>query len=93
MPHADIPYEQLPDVIKDNLSHEQWREAQRGVIDEGQEIPQTALYINLKTAQQLPYQEGMRANAPLLPVHDISGGRGADDTQFHTSPPGAHGVP
>jgi len=50
-------------------------------------------HINLKTAQQLPYEAGMRANAPLLPVHDLSGGHGADSSQFHTSPPDAHGVP
>ena len=93
MPIVDIPYEQLPDPVKDNLTEEQWREAQRGVILEGQVIPETARYINLKTAQQLPYEVGMRANAPLLPVHDLAGGRGADDTQFHTSPPGAHGTP
>src|SRR5258706_2973854 len=93
MPEADIPYEKLPDPVKDNLTEEQWREARRGVVHESQEIPETTIYINLKTAQQLPYEAGMRANAPLLPVHDLSGGRGADSSQFHTSPPGAHGVP
>lgn len=93
MPHADIPYDQLPDVVTDNLTEAQWREAQRGVIAEGQEIPETTIYLNLKTAQQLLYEVGQRANAPLLPVHDLAGGRGADSTQFHTSPPGAHGVP
>ena len=93
MPHVDIPYEQLPDPVKDNLTEAQWREAQRGAVLEGQEIPETTIYMNLKTAQQLLYEVGMRANAPLLPMHDLSGGHGADDTQFHTSPPGAHGVP
>jgi len=93
MPHASIPYEQLPDPVKDNLTNEQWQEAQRGVILEGQDIPETTIYINLKNGQQLPYETGMRANAPLLPVHDLAGGRGADSSQFHSSPPGAHGVP
>lgn len=93
MPQVDIPYEQLPDVVKDNLSEEQWREAQRGVILEGVEIPESTIYLNLKNSQQLPYEAGMRANAPLLPMHDLAGGRGADSSQFHSSPPGAHGVP
>ncbi|MGE5335452.1 MAG: hypothetical protein ACM3N4_12175 [Nitrososphaerota archaeon] len=93
MPQVDIPYEQLPDVVKDNLSEEQWREAQRGVILEGVKIPESTIYLNLKNGQQLPYEAGMRANAPLLPVHDLAGGRGADSSQFHSSPPGAHGVP
>ncbi len=93
MPYIDIPFEELPDVVKDNLTEEQWREAQRGAILEGGEIPETTIYLNLKNGQQLPYEAGMIANAPLLPVHDLSGGRGADSSQFHSSPPGAYGVP
>lgn len=93
MPYVDIPYKQLPDILKDNLTEEQWGEAQRGVILEGAEIPESTIYLNLKNGQQLPYEAGMIANAPLLPMHDLSGGRGADDSQFHSSPPGAHGVP
>ena len=30
MPKLDIPYEQLPQLVKDNLSPEQWERAQRG---------------------------------------------------------------
>lgn len=93
MPRVDIPYEDLPDVVKDNLTEAQWLEAQRGLILEGATIPETTIYLNLKNAQQLPYEAGMVANAPLLPVHDLAGGRGADSSQFHSSPPGAHGVP
>lgn len=56
-------------------------------------MPETTVYINLKNGQFFQYDLGQQANAPLLPAHDLAGGRGADDTQFHTSPPGAHGVP
>jgi len=44
MPQADILYERLPNPVKDNLTEEQWREARRGVIHEGQEIPETTIY-------------------------------------------------
>jgi hypothetical protein len=93
MPRIDIPYEQLPDVVKDNLSPEQWLEAQRDLILEGEEVPDTAYYVNLKNSMFREYLAGERAEAPLLPVHDLSGGRGKDSTQFHTTPPGAPGVP
>lgn len=93
MPSVDIRYEELPRPVQDNLSPEQWREALRGVVPEGGTVPETTVYINLKNGQFFQYELGQRANAPLLPAHDLAGGRGADDTQFHTSPPGAHGVP
>jgi hypothetical protein len=90
MPHVDIQYEKLPREIKDNLTPAQWKAAQPGVIDEGQPVPESTVYINLKNGLCRPYQAGEPANGPLLPTHDLSGGRGADDTQFHTKPHGAH---
>jgi hypothetical protein len=91
VPIIDIPYEELPKDVKDNLTPEQWIQAQRVVVDEGAEVPETTGYLNLKNGQRRPYLAGERAEAPLLAEHDLAGGRGADDTQFHTAPPGAHG--
>ena len=93
MPIIDIPYEQLPNEVKDNLTPEQWTLAQRVAIDEGEEVPETTGYLNLKNGMRRMYTAGERADAPLLAEHDLAGGRGADDSQFHRSPPGAHGVP
>ena len=93
MPKVDIPYEQLPQLVKDNISAEQWEAAQRGVVLEGGLIPETTDYINLKNGQIHTHRAGEAASAPLLPAHDLAGGRGRDDAQFRTSPPGAHGVP
>lgn len=93
MADIGLHYEELPREVRDNLSLEQWREAQQAVIAEGQPVPETAQYINLKNALIMTYQLGERAQGPMLPVHDLAGAHGKDDTQFHTSPPGAHGVP
>ena len=90
MPHVNIAYEKLPDAIKDNLTPAQWEEAQRDVIDDGDSVPESTVYINVKTGLCRPYQAGEPAHGPLLPTHDLSGGRGADDTQFRTKPRGAH---
>ena len=89
MPIVDIPYQELPDTVKDNLTEAQWIEAQRGAILEGMKIPETTYYVNLKNGQRRQYQQGERANAPLLPEHDLAGARGKSDEQFHSSPPGA----
>lgn len=93
MPDVDISYEELPRAVQDNLTPDQWRQALRGVVPEGGNVPETTMYLNLKNGQSLQYEQGQRANAPLLAEHDLAGGRGADDTQFHTLPSGAHGVP
>ena len=90
---VDIPYEQLPQPVKNNLSREQWVEAQREVIREGDSVPEKAQYINLKNGLILQYEQGEPAQGPLLPVADLSGGGGKDSTQFHTAPPGATGEP
>ena len=89
--NGDIWYEQLPDSIKDNLSREQWHEAQQDLIADGQPVPETTAYVNVKNGQISTYQVGDRARGPLLPAHDLSGAHGKDDTQFHTTPPGARG--
>ena len=89
MPIVDIAYDKLPSEVKDNLSAEQWDAAQRGVILAGGTIPESTAYLNLKTGQARQYTAGEPADGPLLPVHDLSGGRGADETQFHTRPRGA----
>ncbi len=87
IPWADVAYGQLPNAVKQNLTPEQWARAQGNVIAEGGMVPQTTVYLNLKNGQSLRYEYGQRAPAPLLATHDLAGGRGADETQFRTSPP------
>jgi hypothetical protein len=82
-------YEALPRAVRDNISREQWPEARREVVHSGTKIPETARYINLKNGLVFEYEAGQVATGPLLPVADLSGGRGKDDTQFHTAPRGA----
>jgi hypothetical protein len=87
----DVPaYEALPRAVRDNISRDQWPEARREVVKSGTKIPETARYINLKNGLIFEYKAGQVANGPLLPVADLAGGRGKDDTQFHTAPQGAH---
>jgi hypothetical protein len=83
------PYEDLPRRVRDNISPEQWPEARREVVHKGTKIPETARYINLKNGLIFEYEAGQVANGPLLPVADLAGGGGKDDTQFHTAPRGA----
>ena len=89
MTRYSAAYAELPQLIKDNLSEQQWLEAQRDIIDEGETIPETARYIDVKNGQIHQHTAGERATGPLLPVHDLSGGGCKDDTQFHTTLPGA----
>jgi hypothetical protein len=83
-----MDYEQLPNLVKDNLSEEQWRLARQEVIEEHQPVPETTDYINLRNGQIHRFEMGVRADGPLLPVHDLSGGGGKDSTQFFTEPGG-----
>jgi hypothetical protein len=83
---VDIPYEELPDVVKHNLTPSQWEEAQYEVIPQGGVTPDTTEYLNLKNGQFKNYKAGEHACAPLLAAHNLSGGRGADSTQFHSAP-------
>jgi hypothetical protein len=93
MPYVDIPYDELPQLVKDNLTLEQWREAQRGVLYDGDTVPETTDYINLKNGQIHTCQEGEHISGPALPVHDLAGGHGTDSTQFNHAPRGSRGVP
>ncbi len=88
-----LPYDQLPNEVKHNLTEEQWAEAQRDVVEEGVRVPETTVYMELKNGQCRTYQAGEVANGPLLPTHDLSGGHGKDDSQFFTTPPGARSTP
>jgi hypothetical protein len=91
MPIVDIDYEQLPSAIKDNLSPDQWRRAQRGIIAEGTPVPDTTRYIDVKSGLCFEYQAGEPARGYILPVHDLSGAGGKENAQFETAPRGAHG--
>lgn len=88
-----MPYQELPQRVKDNLTEEQWQEAQHHVLMDGATAPETTDYMNLKNGQTQRFQEGDRISGPALPVHDLAGGRGADSTQFHHAPRGSRGVP
>jgi hypothetical protein len=89
----ELEYERLPSPVKRTLSADQWEAARRGVVAEGQPVPETTDYINLKNGQCLRYQRGEPAPGPLLATHDLAGGRGRDSTQFSTEPAGAHPPP
>ena len=71
----DIPYGQLPQLVKDNLSEEQWREIQPNIIMEGEPVPEQTQYINLMNGQMHVLDEGAKATGPLLAAHDLSGAR------------------
>ena len=89
MAFVDIDYERLPQLVKDNLSAEQWELAQGEIIADGDPVPDSTNYINLKNGQIHTYNKGEPASGPLLAVHNLSGGSGKDSTQFETTPPGA----
>ena|ERR1051326_6905194 len=81
-----IPYEELPNVVKQNLTPNQWALAQFHVIPEGGLVHETAIYLNLKNGQFQHFEASARAPAPLLAAHGLCGGRGADEPHFHTPP-------
>ena len=87
MAREGTSYGELPQLIKDNLSEQQWLEAQRDLIDAGERVPETARYIDVKNGQIHQHVAGETASGPLLPVHDLSGAGGKDDTRFRTAPP------
>jgi hypothetical protein len=82
-------YDKLPGTIKNNLTEEQWEEAQSRVVGSGSTAPDAAIYINLKNGQMRRYEAGDRAEGPLLAAHNLAGGRGKDNEQFSTVPDGA----
>jgi hypothetical protein len=60
MPAPDLAYEDLPRQVRDNLTYEQWQQAQPAVISNGEPVPETTQYINLKNAFIRVYQQGAR---------------------------------
>jgi hypothetical protein len=84
----ETDYENLPKLIRDNLSAEQWAEAQYDILHPGTAIPETSRYINVRNGQIHECSAGDRAEAPLLPIHDLSGARGKDSTQGPARRPG-----
>lgn len=89
MPYVEIAYDELPRSVQDNLSQEQWKRAQQHVIMDGQRIPETAYYVNLKSGLRQRHEAGTYAAGPLLPAHDLAGAHGKSDEQFEGAPPGA----
>jgi hypothetical protein len=83
----DVPYDQLPKRVKDNISREQWPHALREVVHPSAGIPESTQYINLKNGRVFLYQVGQRANAPLLPIHALAGARGKEDRPFEHAHP------
>jgi hypothetical protein len=87
MAGIEMNYESLPQLIKDNLSAEQWEQAQYDILHEGVAVPETARFINVRNGQIHEYAAGDRADAPLLPVHDLSGAGGGNSSQFEGTQP------
>ena len=90
MPTIDIAYEELPKLVKDNISSDQWPAAQREAIVAGDLVPEDAYYINLKNGQIHHLAQGERAPGPLLPSFDLSGAGGKESRQFYTDETGRH---
>ncbi len=90
MAGTNVDYSQLPAAIKDNLSEEQWAFARHEIIQDGQRIPESTAYINVRNGCCQDYEIGEIADGPLLATHNLSGGRGRDSSQFFTAPDGAH---
>ncbi len=90
MPALDIDYDKLPQLVKDNVSENQWPAAQREAIADGDPVPEDSYYINLKNGQVHHYARGEAAHGPLLPCADLSGARGKDSRQFYTDKTGTH---
>ena len=80
----DLKYSELPDMVKDNLSEDQFRMAFADIIEKGGRIPRTTQYINLESGVLQVYSEGETADGDLLPTHDLSGADDKNDTQFQS---------
>jgi hypothetical protein len=89
MAGIEIDYEHLPGRIKDNLSAEQWEKARKEIVRDGEMIPQTTQYIDIKSGLIRTYSAGEPAPGHLLATHNLSGSRGRDDSQFEGSPANA----
>ncbi len=77
-----MEYEQLPQLLKDNLTADQWVKARAALIDEGEPVPETTQYLDLKNGQIHLLEKGETTHGEILPAHDLSGGDGRDDSQF-----------
>ena len=93
MAAPDLQYDTLPQHVRDNISADQWDQIQHLIIQQGESIPDTTGYINLKNGQIQQLERGAPATGPLLAEHDLSGARGKNDSQFEGTPSGAHPAP
>ena len=93
MAALNLAYDTLPQRVRDNISADQWDAIQHLVIQEGEPVPDTTGYINLKNGQIHQCERGTPATGPLLAEHDLSGARGKNDSQFEGAPFGAHPAP
>ena len=93
MAGPNLAYDTLPQRVRDNVSADQWEQIQHLIIQEGTPVPDSTGYVNLKNGQVHRCERGTPATGPLLAEHDLSGGRGKDDSQFEGSPFGAHPAP
>jgi hypothetical protein len=93
MPEPILPYDSLPQVLRDNVDAEQWEAMQHLVIRPGEPVPDTTGYLNLKNGQISTYERGTPAAGHLLAEHNLAGARGGDSQQFEGAPPGAHPAP
>jgi len=93
MAGLNIAYDKLPTRLRDNLSADQWDQMQHLVIQEGEPVPDTTGYLNLKNGQIHQYERGTPAPGLLIAEHDLSGARGKNDSQLEGAPFGSHPAP
>ena len=93
MDAPSLAYATLPQRVRDNISADQWDQIQHLIIQQGDAIPDTTGYINLKNGQIQQCERGAPATGPLLAEHNLSGGGGKNDSQFEGAPFGAHPAP
>lgn len=72
----NIEYADLPEVVRNNLTEDQFELARVDMIREGEIVPETTEYIDLASGVRLVHQQGEEAPGNLLPTHDLSGARG-----------------
>ena len=77
-----IEYADLPEVVKNNLTADQFDLARVDIIQPGEEIPETTEYIDLASGIRRVHRRGDVAAGNLLPTHDLSGAHGKEYTQW-----------
>ncbi|MHB1158777.1 MAG: hypothetical protein ACYC66_15880 [Chloroflexota bacterium] len=75
-------YAALPEVVRNNLTEEQFELARVDIVEEGEWIPETTEYVDLGSGIRRVHQRGETASGNLLPTHDLSGAHGKDSTQW-----------